>query len=203
MIKVTRKTTESNIEVSVSGGRVSPDYRKNIITPMPFLSHMIEHIVWRSGINIATKIELADFALAHLVCEDLGQAVGKALAAYLETVDGCRGFGDAIGIIDEARTLAAVSFENRAYCEITYDFMPSETEGTLSEDLETFIDGIAQGANMTIQLDIQRGKNGHHIWESAFRALGQAIGKALEADPSRRGMTAGVAGKIDFTVQKD
>lgn len=203
MIKVTRKTTESNIEVCVSEGPVSSDYRKKIVTPMPFLSHMIEHIAWRSGLNISTAAELADFNLTHVICEDLGQALGKALAAYLEESSGCRGFGDGIGIIDEARSLAAVSFENRAYCDISYDVMPALTESTLSEDLETFVDGIAQGGLMTIQLDIQRGKNGHHIWESAFRALGLALGNALKSDNSRRGMTAGVAGKIDFTVQKD
>ena len=205
MIKVTRKTTESVITVAVGGGPVRADYRKKINTPHPFLSHMIEHIVWRSGINITTEVSLGDFFLMHVVCEDLGITMGKAIAEYAKehTADGILGFGDAYGIIDEARAFAAVSFESRAYFDFSADFVPASTEGINSEDLETFLEGLVQGAAMTLQIDVQKGKNGHHIWEAVYRAVGCALGKALAANPSRSGMTAGVAGSIEFTVERN
>ena len=82
MIKVTRKTTESEIEVILKGGPVAPDYRQKIDTPLPFLSHMIEHIVWRSGINIETKVKLDKFELSHLVCEDLGSCFTDSIFSF-------------------------------------------------------------------------------------------------------------------------
>ncbi len=205
MIKITRKTTESLITVTVSEGPVAADYRTKINTPHPFLSHMIEHIVWRSGLNITTEVKLGEFFLMHVVCEDLGITLGKALAEYAEenTANGIYGFGDGMGIIDEARAVAAVSFENRAYFDMSADFMPAETEGMNSEDLQTFLEGMAQGARMTLQIDLQRGVNGHHIWEAIYRGVGLAIGRAFSPDEKRKGMTAGVAGNIEFTVEKN
>ena len=43
-IKVTRKTTESEMNVVLDFAPLKKDYRKYIKTPIPFLNHMIEHI---------------------------------------------------------------------------------------------------------------------------------------------------------------
>ena len=187
MITVTRSTTESNIKVTLEKGPIKPDYRKAINTPMPFLNHMIEHIVWRCGINIGVDVALDKFDLTHIVAEDAGMTIGKALAAYLEEnkSQGVSGYGDGVGIIDEARSIAAVSFESRSLFVFDSSVkIPAMTEGTLSEDLTTFIDALAQGANCTIHLSVERGENGHHIWEASYRALGIALGRALSPDKS-------------------
>lgn len=204
-MKITRETTESKMEVTIENGPVRPDYRQRLNTPIPFLNHMIEHIVWRSGLNITVKTQLRDFTLSHLICEDLGITVGKAFAEYIKenTKSGLYGFGDGYGIIDEARAFCAVSFESRAYFDFTYQFLPDSTEGMLSEDLSTFLEGLAQGANMTLQIDLQKGRNGHHIWEAVYRSVGLALGRAAAPNQSRKGMTAGVAGAVKFTVEKD
>ena len=55
-IKVTRTTTESEMGIVLDFSPLKPDYRKAINTPIMFLNHMIEHIAWRSGINIETKV---------------------------------------------------------------------------------------------------------------------------------------------------
>ncbi len=203
MTRVTRKTTESKMEVCVSPPPVDAQYRSKIQTPLPFLNHMIEHLVWRSGYNIETAIELPDFNLTHVVCEDLGITVGKAFAAQLKKniPHGVYGFGDGIGIIDEARAFAAISFESRAYFSLEAEEIPALCEGMDSADLSTFLEGFAQGACCTLQVQLQTGVNGHHIWEAIYRAVGLALGRALEQHPERAGMTAGVAGGITFEVE--
>ena len=204
MITITRETTESKIKVTLENGPIKPDYRKKINTPMPFLNHMIEHMVWRSGINISVDVALDIFELTHVVAEDVGLTVGKAIAAYLDKNSslGVSGYGDSVGIIDEARAIAAVSFESRALSVFDSAVkIPDVAEGTLSEDLVTFIDALAQGACCTIHLSIERGENGHHIWEAAYRALGIAFGRALAVDSNRLNMTSGVAGKITYNTE--
>ena len=203
MIQVTRKTSESEMTVRLSEGPVAQDYRSKIKTPLPFLSHMIEQLVWRSGFNVETIVSLSDFQLAHLVTEDLGQAVGKAFGAYLKKTDGAPGFGDGFGIIDEAMAHTLLSFESRAY----FAFHPEsdvspDVEGMASEELLVFLDAFAQGANCTIQIDLKRGENTHHIWEAVFRSFGLALKAALTPDHSRRGMTSGVAGEVSFDVSE-
>lgn len=204
-IKATRTTTESEMGVVLDFGGLKPDYRKYISTPIPFLNHMIEHIAYRGGFNIETKIKLADFTLTHVIAEDLGIALGKAIKEYIDITDGAYGYGDAIGIIDEAKAECAVSFESRAYIDWDYHGIdiPKETEGMLSEDLETFLDGFVQGAMCTLHVDLYKGHNGHHIWEAIYRSVGSALNRATAVDEARRGKTAGVAGKINWTVEAE
>ena len=130
--------------------------------------------------------------------------LGKAVAQYVaeNRENGVYGYGDGVGIIDEARAISAISFESRSL--FVFDSavaIPNETEGTYSEDLSTFLDGFTQGANCTLHVDIAKGENGHHIWEAVYRAVGIALGRALTIDKARANMTSGVAGKINYTVE--
>ena len=202
-IKAIRKTTESVMGIILDFSPLAPNYREKICTPIPFLNHMIEHIAYRAGFNIKTTIELTDFTLTHLITEDLGMALGKAVKEYIDTTDGAAGFGDAVGMIDEARATAAISFESRAYIDIDYhgNSVPVEVEGVLSEDLETFLEGFVQGAMCTLHIDLYKGHNGHHIWEAIYRALGTALNRATAVSEDRKGKTSGVAGKIEWTIE--
>ena len=202
-VKVTRKTTESEMGITLDFSPLKEDYRSDINTPIPFLNHMIEHIAYRGGFNIKTTLKLADYSLIHVIAEDLGIALGKAVKEYIDTTDGAVGFGDAVGIIDEARAGAAISFESRAYIDIDYhgNTVPAETEGMLSEDLETFLEGFVQGAMCTLHIDLYKGHNGHHIWEAIYRAFGTVLNRATTVCESRKGKTSGVAGKIDWVSE--
>lgn len=204
-IKAVRKTTESVMGVILDFSPLAPNYREKICTPIPFLNHMIEHIAYRAGFNIKTTTELTDFTLVHVIAEDLGIALGKAVKEYIDTTDGAYGYGDAVGIIDEARASVAMSFESRAYADIDYHGIdvPAETEGMLSDDLATFLEGFAQGAMCTLHVDLYKGRNGHHIWEAIYRAFGSALNKVVAVDETRKGKTSGVAGKIEWTITND
>lgn len=199
-VTAVRKTTESSVKVTIEKGALKPDYRKYIATPLPFLNHMIEHIAWRGGLNIDISLELPDFQLVHLVTEDVSMTLGKAVGEFVR-VNHPSGYGFAVGIIDEAKATAVISFEDRAYLDFTsaieYD---EQVEGMPSEELITFLDGFVQGARCTLHIDIEKGKNGHHIWEAVYRAFGIALGTALSVDPLREGLTSGVAGEVIYEV---
>ncbi len=205
IIKVTRKTTESEMSVVLDFSPIKPDYRERINTPIPFLNHMIEHIAWRGGFNIEVAVKLDKFTLTHVICEDLGMALGKAVAEYIKRgkENGVTGFASAVGIIDEAKAETALSFESRAYFNLDYHGnVPAEkTEGMDREDLETFLEGFAQGAVCTLHIDLEKGHNGHHIWEAIYRSFGSALKNALYLDPARKGMTSGVAGSIAWVIE--
>ena len=202
-ITVTRKTTESNITVTLDFSPIKPDYRKHIKTPITFLNHMIEHIAWRGDFNIDIDMELDEYTLTHVICEDLGIALGKAAKQYVDTVNGCYGYGDAVGIIDEAKAESALSFESRAYFDINYHGaeLTEKVEGMDTQDLETFLEGFAQGAVCTLHVDLLKGRNGHHIWEAIYRSFGSALNRVFEVSEARKGKTSGVAGKIEWIIE--
>ncbi len=206
MLKVTRTTNESNIEVVLDKNGLQPDYKKDLATQSAMLSHMLEHLSYRAGIGMKVRCEYDGFVLSHVLFEDLGITVGRAFAELLErsVEEGCYGFGDAVGMIDEAFVQAGISFESRSLfvlddSQIT---MPAACEDTKSEDLATFLDGFCQGARCTLHFVIKSGENAHHIWEAVYRALGSCLERALAPNPSRAGKTSGVAGKIQFTVEE-
>lgn len=203
-IKAVRTTTESKMSVVLDFSPIKPNYREKINTPIPFLNHMIEHIAWRGGFNIEVDIQLDKFTLTHVICEDLGITLGKAVAEYVKRnkENGVVGFGDATGIIDEARAQTALSFESRVFFDIDYHGIElcEKVEGMDTEDLETFLEGFAQGACCTMQIDVLRGHNGHHIWEAVYRSFGSALCNTLSLDERRKGMTSGVAGSIGWEI---
>ena len=109
MIKVNRKTTESN-----HGGFGTKGLSQiigKINTPIPFLNHMIEHIAWRCGMGI--EVMLLDTQLNHLVCEDVGMTLGRAALEAVERTS-CKGYGNAVGIID-GKSVAAIVL-NQGQC---------------------------------------------------------------------------------------
>lgn len=199
-ISALRKTTESYVKVVIEKGTLAADYRSKIRTPLPFLNHMIEHIAWRAALNIDIEMSFDEFELVHLVCEDVSMTLGRAVGEYVKQNNPC-GYGFAVGIIDEAKAEAAISFEDRARLEFSSDTDYAENvEGMPSEELITFLDGFVQGARCTMHIDIKKGENGHHIWEAVYRAFGIALGQALRVDKEREGLTSGVAGKVIYEV---
>ena len=204
-IKVTRKTTESEMTVILDFSPIKPDYREKINTTITFLNHMLEHIAWRGGFNITADVKLDKFVLTHVICEDLGIALGKAVAEYVKRnrQNGVMGYADGIGIIDEAKAESAISFESRAYFNIDYHgiALTVKVEGMDTQDLETFLEGFVQGACCTLHIDLTKGVNGHHIWEAIYRSFGVTLNRALALNPDRAGMTSGVAGNIEWTIE--
>lgn len=198
-----RKTTESQVTVVIEKGTVKKDYRSKIRTPLPFLNHMIEHIVWRAGLNIDINLELPDFQLVHLVTEDVSMTLGKAVGEFVR-VNCPSGYGFAFGIIDEAKATAVISFEDRSLLDFTSKVSYGEQiEGMPAEELITFLDGFVQGARCTLHIDIEKGENGHHIWEAVYRAFGIALGAALSVDKDRENLTSGVAGEVSYEVKAE
>lgn len=198
-----RKTSESSVSVTIEKGELKADYRKHISTPIAFLNHMIEHIAWRAGLNIDISLDMPDFQLIHLVCEDTSMTLGKAVGEFVR-VNRTSGYGFATGIIDEAKADAVISFEDRSYLDFSSAVEYAENvEGMPSEELITFLDGFVQGARCTLHIDIQKGANGHHIWEAVYRAFGIALGGALAFDENRIGKTSGVAGEVIYEIKSE
>ncbi len=199
-ITAVRRTTESSVKVVIEKGELWKDYREHIRTPHAFLNHMIEHIVWRSGMNIDIELNLPDFQLVHLVTEDVSMTLGKAVGEFVK-LNRPSGYGYGVGIIDEALATAVISFEDRALLDFTTEAEYGETvEGMPAEELITFLDGFVQGARCTLHIDVEKGENGHHLWEAVYRAFGIALGLAINPDNIRGGATSGVAGEVVYEI---
>jgi imidazoleglycerol-phosphate dehydratase len=131
-ITASRRTAESEVTVKVDFGPRKADPKKGLQTTMPFLNHMLEHIIWRGEFNLEVAVKLKDFDLKHVICEDIGITFGRVLKEHVESRldDGLRGYGSAISTIDEALAETIISFENRAYLDFNSQgvTLPFQTE---------------------------------------------------------------------------
>lgn len=206
-IIVKRKTNESLMSVRINDGARDPEAKDYLNTPLTFYNHMMEQIAWRSELNIYLDVTLDNFALNHVICEDLGITFGKAIGEMMDRKQkmGAPGYAYSYGNIDESMARCVIGFEKRAYLDLDYNdiIVPESVEGINSEDLVSFLEGFVQGAQATVHLDLlkARDKHGHHQWESIFRAFGDALRQAMLIREWRKNMAAGVAGEITWEIQ--
>jgi imidazoleglycerol-phosphate dehydratase len=204
-ITVKRETSESKITLTLSPGPRDPKFKKKIATPLQFFNHMLETVAWRACVNAAVTVDLTDFKLTHVICEDVGICLGEA---YLELFNreiegGINGSGAACSCIDEALARTVVSFEERSLLVMDKKLQGGRglVEDMQQADLAAFLDGFAQGARATLHVDLLKGNNPHHVWESVFRSFGEALRAAFAPCEWRRGTTPGVKGKV--SVEKE
>ncbi|HVO55037.1 MAG TPA: hypothetical protein VMT37_11560 [Solirubrobacterales bacterium] len=195
---VTRVTREAVIGVTLGRG----EYRvPKLDTTILFFDHMLEMLGWYSDLNIDASYEAKTYRLMHVVCEDIGLALGHAARALVVDgiTTGIESRGNGFGLMDEARAEAAVSFEGRSNAFLTIDDAArlERVEDMLTIDLAAFFEGFSQGARATVHLRLADGVDPHHAWEAGFRAFGHALRSALLLNPRRAGMTAGVKGTLD------
>jgi imidazoleglycerol-phosphate dehydratase len=204
-ITVKRGTSESRIAVTLESGPRDDSFKKRIETPLHFFNHMLETVAWRACINLAVTVELTDFKLTHVICEDVGLSLGEAFHELFtrEIESGINGSAAAASCIDEALARAVISFEERALIVMDEKLQSGRelVEDMQQADLAAFFEGFAQGARATLHIDLLKGNNPHHIWESVFRAFGEALRTAFSPCEWRLGTTPGVKGKVSLETE--
>lgn len=201
-ITVRRKTAESVITVSLEGGARAANLKKGIATPLHFFNHMLETAAWRGCMNLGVQVTLSDYNLTHVICEDVGLSLGEAVLErfYREIAGGINGSAGAASCIDEALARCVLSFEERSLLVMDPALTRKSelVEDMKAADLAAFFEGFVQGAKATCHIDLLRGENPHHIWESVFRAFGESLRQAFAPCVWRRGTTPGVKGSVSL-----
>ena len=196
---VVRTTREADVRLDVGLG---PRTEPSLDTGIAFFNHMLEMIAWHGGLNLNVRFAAKTFALRHVVCEDIGMALGLGISALITRAidDGVEGASGAWMAMDEALAFCALSFEGRSM-----HFIDRESEGSRLEQVEdmtgadmvAFYEGFAQGARCTLRLRVTEGRDPHHSWEAAARAFAVALRGCFSPLSWRAGLTVGVKGTLD------
>jgi imidazoleglycerol-phosphate dehydratase len=194
-----RESREALVEAAIDLG---PVREPELATGIAFFDHMLEMFGWYADATVDASYAVKTYRLTHVVCEDVGLAVGAASARLIADAipGGVDSSGFAHGVMDEASALAQLSFEGRSLAVVTRDGASAfeRVEDMLSVDLVAFFEGFAQGGRCTVHLHLDAGsRDPHHAWEAAFRAFGRAWRAATAPNPRRAGRTAGVKGTLD------
>ena len=186
--RIERKSKETQLlaEVTLEGtGLVEVD------TGLPFLDHMLEQIARYAAVDLALKGRGDVKVDPHHLCEDAGIVLGQALSQALGSRDGITRFAAAYAPLDESLSRVVVDLGKRPF--LSYNLPLKGKIGSLeSEVLEEFWRAFSIHLGATIHVDLIRGRNRHHIAESAAKALGLALRGAMSLGgrgvPSSKGV---------------
>jgi len=180
---LSRKTAETAIEVTVDlDGTGQYDNR----TGVGFFDHMLDQLARHSLIDIAVTAEGDTHIDDHHTVEDVGIALGKALAQALGDKRGIRRYGSCLLPMDDTLVRAALDLSGRPYLVWNVEFTAPKIGSFDTELVREFFTAFAMNGGITLHVDGLRGVNSHHIAEAAFKAVARALREAVEPD-ARKG----------------
>ncbi len=185
---ISRETKETRIQaaLSLSGGLVEID------TGIGFFDHMLHAWAFYAGFGL-TLTAKGDLEVdGHHTVEDTGIVLGHALREALGDKEGIRRFGSSYVPMDEALAFTALDFSGRPF--LVYDAdMPQVQIGAYDACLtEEFMRALAMNSGLTLHMQVQYGRNAHHITEALFKSLGLAMKDAVKIEGAGVTSTKGV-----------
>ncbi len=176
---VTRDTAETQIRAAVN---LDGKGRAKLATGVPFLDHMLDQVARHGLLDLEVEAK-GDLNIdAHHTVEDVGIAIGQAVAKAIGDKRGVRRFGHAYVPLDEALSRVVIDFSGRPGLEFNVAFVRARI-GEFDVDLvHEFFQGFVNHAQATLHVDNLRGTNAHHQAETVFKAFARALRMAVEAD---------------------
>ncbi|MBJ7598334.1 MAG: imidazoleglycerol-phosphate dehydratase HisB [Candidatus Nephthysia bennettiae] len=180
------KETQLLCEVSLEG-----DGRIDVSTGLPFLDHMLEQTARYGAFDLHLSGAGDVHVDPHHLMEDSGIVLGQALSQALGDRAGITRFAAAYAPLDESLARVVLDLGKRPY--ISYNLPLRGRIGTLeSETLEEWWRAFSVHLGATLHVDLIRGRNRHHVAESAHKALGLALREAMSLGgggvPSSKGL---------------
>jgi len=191
--EVVRATTETKLHVTVDlDGTGAYDVK----TGIGFLDHMLEQLARHSLIDLMVRADGDLHIDGHHTAEDTGIALGQAVAKALGDKRGIARYGSAYAPMDETLCRVALDLSGRPFLVWKVAFTRDRL-GTLDTELvREWFQAFAQNAGATLHVECLYGENNHHIAESAFKALAQALRRAVELDPRKAGQIPSTKGTL-------
>ncbi len=177
---ITRKTSETAIEVRLD---LDGTGRADVKTGVGFFDHMLDQLARHSLIDMTIRAEGDLHIDDHHTVEDVGIAIGQALAKAVGDKKGIRRYGHFALAMDDAQVACALDLSARPFLIFTLQF-PTAKIGTFDTELvREFFQALATHGGITLHIDQRHGLNSHHIAEAAFKSVAKSLRMAVEKDP--------------------
>ena len=168
-----------------------------------------------AGFSLKLKFIATELSSSHVVLEDTGIIMGRAIAALMYTrmmTLGINGAGSSIHTLEDYNNKdvqAAISVEGRKFIKYTsfatdYPEVRSKLllghnilEQVRSEDIDDFIDGFALGISGSLMVHLRELGTAEQTWQQILIKLGTALKECLAVNPMRKGVIPGVKATLD------
>lgn len=184
--ELTRKTGETDIQLKLTldgGGQGART------TGVGFFDHMLDLFARHGNFDLTVKASGDLETGAHHTVEDVGIALGRALNEALGDRAGITRYASATIPMDEARATTSIDISGRPYVAFDGGALAPGLIGDFDSELtEEFLRALANNANLTLHVTVERGSNAHHIVEAIFKSLARSLRSAVAIDPRQHGV---------------
>ena len=179
---ITRKTAETEISVEIT---LDGSGRYDNQTGVGFFDHMLDQLARHSLIDMKIRCTGDLHIDDHHTVEDVGIALGQALAQALGDKRGIRRYGACLLPMDDALVRAALDLSGRPYL-VWNVTLPTPKIGTFDTELvREFFQALSTHGGITCHVEALAGINSHHMAEAAFKAVARALRDAVASDPRK------------------
>ena len=183
--RVERQTSETKVlvEIDLDGRGVT-----DVSTGVGFFDHMLTSFGKHGLFDLTVAVEGDLHIDSHHSVEDAAIALGQAFAEAAGDKVGVRRFGDAVIPMDEALVSAAVDLSGRPYLVhnepegAPHYLLGTETAYATTLTRHVF-ESFTYHAKVALHVNVQAGRDWHHITEAQYKAVARALRQACELDP--------------------
>ena len=190
---VKRKTGETAIAVSVD---LDGTGACRIATGIGFFDHMLELFGRHSLIDLEVEAKGDSHVDFHHTVEDVGIALGQAVAKALGDKKGIRRYASLDLPMDETLTRVALDISGRPFLVFRTSFSQPKIGEFDTELVREWFQAFAINSGVTLHVETLYGDNNHHIAESCFKGLARALRAAVEIDPRQEGRIPSTKGSL-------
>jgi len=191
--EIVRNTAETQIRVVVD---LDGSGKSQLSTGIGFFDHMLDQVARHAALDLTVAAKGDLHVDGHHTVEDVGIALGQAVARAVGERKGIRRYGHAYVPLDEALSRAVIDFSGRPGLAWNVPFtraMIGEFDADLAHE---FFQGFVNHALVTLHVDNLRGDNAHHQCETVFKAFARALRMAVEPDPRAAGVVPSTKGSL-------
>ena len=189
---IERTTKETSIQLTL---RLDGRGRYDVRTGIRFLDHMLELVARHGAFDLKVRA-FGDLDVdQHHTVEDLGIALGEAVAKAIGSRRGINRAGYFVMPMDETLAVAAIDLGGRVHAVVDLKARASRVGDLQTELVDDFFDGFAQGARANVHVKVMYGRSSHHQVEAVFKAFARALRFACSRDrqlakvlPSTKGL---------------
>ncbi|WP_404451106.1 imidazoleglycerol-phosphate dehydratase HisB [Virgibacillus necropolis] len=182
---IERKTNETFIKANF---QVDGNGNSTIHTGVGFLDHMLTLMTRHGLFDLSLTCE-GDLEIdQHHSVEDIGIVLGQAFDQALGSKIGINRYATTTTPMDEARSTISIDISGRSFLVFKVDGMKDKVGDFDTELVEEFFLAFVRHANLTLHIELDYGKNSHHIIEAIFKGFGRTLDEATRENPRIKGV---------------
>ena len=189
--KIVRSTAETSIEMEFA---IDGKGETGIRTGVGFLDHMLVLFAVHGRFDLSVSCNGDLHVDQHHTVEDVGIVLGQAFSASIGLKEGIERYATESTPMDEALSTVSLDISGRPFLVYNVDGLKEKVGDFDTELVEEFFIAFTRHAGVTLHINLNYGKNSHHIIESIFKSFGRALRIASTINPAIEGLVPSTKG---------